>query len=242
MITLIQFPSSLGLTSPSPFCVKAEALLRVSGVPYQVECWSNPSKAPKGKLPIIRDGDITIADSTFIRKHLETNHGIDFDIHLTRKQRATANAFTKLCEEHLYWVSAYSRWIEPHNWPVVRDAYFGDMPALLRPVITRRLRKAVRNKLNAQGMGLHSRDEIYQLAAEDISSLADYLGDSTFFMGAHHSAVDATVYAFVSGLLHCDIPSPAKDACASHPHLVSYCERMREHYFATDQVLRANAA
>ena len=231
MITLIQYPGAFGLVSASPFCTKAEALLRVSGVPFEVALWTDPRKAPKQKLPIIRDNDRVIADSTFIRKHLETHYGVDFDAELSPAERAVAKAFTLLCEEHLYWAIVYSRWMEEDNWPQLRDAYFGELPALLRPFITRSLRNQAGAQLRAHGMGRHSRDEIYQLASDDLSALAQQLGERPFFMGEHHTGVDATVYAFVAGLLHCTLQNPARQAAKAHPNLVAYCDRLRRYYF-----------
>ena len=45
-------------------------------------------KAPKGKLPYINDGGLSVADSTFVCFHIEKKYGFDFDAGLTPEQRA----------------------------------------------------------------------------------------------------------------------------------------------------------
>ena len=78
MITLYAFGPGFGLPDPSPFVMKADVLLKMAGMPYRVDL-SGLSRAPKGKLPYIDDDGTIVADSTFIRRHLEQGRGIDFD-------------------------------------------------------------------------------------------------------------------------------------------------------------------
>ncbi|HVY58522.1 MAG TPA: Tom37 metaxin N-terminal-like domain-containing protein [Xanthobacteraceae bacterium] len=114
MITLYTFGPAFGLPDPSPFVLKAEILLKMSGLPYRTDD-TGFSKAPKGKLPYIDDDGERIADSTFIRWHLERKHGIDFARGLTPEQNAIAWAFEKMAEDHLYWALLPARWIDDKN-------------------------------------------------------------------------------------------------------------------------------
>ncbi|MBS0244877.1 MAG: glutathione S-transferase N-terminal domain-containing protein, partial [Proteobacteria bacterium] len=66
MITLHTFGPGLGLPDPSPFVVKADVLLKMSGLPYR-KVISDSRKAPKGKLPYIDDDGTKVADTTLIR-------------------------------------------------------------------------------------------------------------------------------------------------------------------------------
>lgn len=232
MVTLIQYAPALGLRSGSPFCTKVEALLCLGKVPYETEIWNNPSKAPKGKLPVLRDGDKLIADSYWIRKHLELHHGCDLDGSLGSSERAIADAFTKLCEEHLYWCLLHGRWFDDDNWRHVKEAYFGAIPAIVRPLAVPAIRRATHGQIKGHGMGRHAPDEIVELGMGDIQSLAAFLGTKPYFMGEAATAVDATVYAFVSGLVDCTLPGPIKDEALRHDNLVAYCKRLGEKWFA----------
>ena len=89
MITLEGFGPAFGLPDPSPFVTKAEMLLKMAGLPYAVDT-GGFNKAPKGKLPYIIDNGEIIADSTFIRWHIEREYNIDFDRGLSAEQREIA--------------------------------------------------------------------------------------------------------------------------------------------------------
>src|SRR5215467_2264031 len=102
MITLYNFGPAFGLPDPSPFVTKAEVLLKMANVPYRTD-GTGFRKAPKGKVPYIDDDGEIIPDSTFIRWHLEKKYGVDFDRGFSPEQRATAWAFEKMAEDHLYW-------------------------------------------------------------------------------------------------------------------------------------------
>jgi glutathione S-transferase len=97
MITLYTFGPGFGLPDPSPFVMKAEMLLKIAGLSYRLDS-KGFSKAPKGKLPYIDDDGERIADSTFIRWHLEKTHKVDFDRGLSEEQRAVAWAFERTAE------------------------------------------------------------------------------------------------------------------------------------------------
>jgi glutathione S-transferase len=90
MIELHTFRAAFDQPSGTPFGVKAVILLKMADVPHKIVYVDDPRKAPKGKMPIIVDGDKTIADSTFIRHHLEGAHGADFDAGLTDEQKAVS--------------------------------------------------------------------------------------------------------------------------------------------------------
>ncbi len=82
MLTLITFKPGLGVSSPSPFAVKADALLAMSGLDYEKE-FGDVRKAPRGKFPVLKDGERLIPDTGHIQAYLETEKGVDFDSHLS---------------------------------------------------------------------------------------------------------------------------------------------------------------
>src|SRR5262249_24742139 len=92
MITLYTFGPAFGLPDPSPFVTKAEVLLKMAGLDYRTDR-NGLRRAPKGKLPFIDDDGERIADSTFIRWHIEKKYGVDLDRGLTAPERAVAWAF-----------------------------------------------------------------------------------------------------------------------------------------------------
>src|SRR5262245_40460626 len=128
MITLYTFGPNFGLPDASPFVTKAEVLLKMAGVPYRTDT-SGFGKAPKGKLPYIDDDGARIADSTFIRWHIEQKYGFDFDRRLAAEQRAAAWAFEKLCEDNIYWALVDARWVDDDNFRKGALNFFSKVPA-----------------------------------------------------------------------------------------------------------------
>jgi glutathione S-transferase len=233
MIKLFQFPGAFGHSSLSPFCVKVEILLKMSGLDYESVVTGNPRRGPKGKLPAIEDEGERIGDSEVIRQHLERKYGLDFDKGLDPMARATAHAFMRLLEERTYWVGVYSRWIDPRFWPVMRAAAFGGLPPLVRSVAAGLVRRQIRRALYLQGIGRHSPDEIYAFGIADIAAVAAQLGERPYVMGYTPSSADATVFGFIAAL---DVPSfdtPLRAELHRHPNLVGYVARLQARYFGT---------
>jgi glutathione S-transferase len=227
MIKLYSYPPHWGLLNASPFCMKLEVWLRLSKLPYENHYISTPRQAPKGKLPFIEDGSVAMGDSDLIIAHLTKKYGISLDENLTSIQIAQNLAFQRLVEEHLYFAIVYSRWVDNNYWAATRKEFFGCMPKVLQWVIPPLIRKAVRKGLKAQGIGRHSKDEIYQAGINDVSALATQLGDKKFFSGDSVTSIDACVYAFLSAILFSDIESPLKITAQQMPSLLNYCQNMQ---------------
>jgi glutathione S-transferase len=230
MITLYAFGPRFGLPDPSPFVTKAEVLLKMSGLPYRSDV-TGFNKAPKGKLPYIDDGGERIADSTFIRWHLETKHGIDFDRGLSAEQRAVAWAFEKMAEDNLYWAVLQSRWMIEANFEKGPRRFFDAMPAPLRPFIVPMVRRSVRKMLHAQGMGRHTQTEIDTLGSRGIDAIATHLVQNEYFMGAEPAGVDATIFAFVANVLCPEFDTPLRTTAERHDNLRRYVGRMTARFY-----------
>src|SRR4029078_2674909 len=111
MITLYQFATAFGIPNPSPFCFKVENYLRMTGETYEIKS-GNPQKAPKGKLPFIKDGGVVISDSAHIIEHLKKTRGDKLDKDLTPEQRALGHLIRRTMEEALYFSVVYARWVD----------------------------------------------------------------------------------------------------------------------------------
>ncbi|HTE41354.1 MAG TPA: glutathione S-transferase family protein [Steroidobacteraceae bacterium] len=230
MITLFTFGPFFGLPDPSPFVIKAEMLLKLSKVPYEAKA-KGMGGAPKGKLPYITDGDVKIADSTFIRLHLEKKHGIDFDPGLTAAEKGIAWSVEKMLEDNLYWAVVNERWMDDANFDKGPRRFFDAIPAAMRVFIVPLVRRTVRKNLHAHGMGRHSNEEITELAGRVIDSLAAVLGEKPYLMGTRPCGADATVFAFVVSLLSPYFNSQIRPHALRHANLIAYRDRMLREYF-----------
>ncbi len=230
MITLYNFGEAFGLPDPSPFVTKAAILLKMAGLEYQSDT-NGFAKAPKGKLPYIKDDDEIIADSTFIRLHIEDKYGYDFDAGLDERQRGIAWAIEKMMEDNLYWSVVNERWMHDGNFNAGPRIFFKAAPAPIRPFIIRSVKKKITRTLKGQGTGLHTTEEKHQLATRIIDHTAAILGKNTYIMGQNPCGADAFVFAILAGASARIFESPLINAVNSHSNLVDYLTRMHSRYF-----------
>ena len=210
MIQLYQFAPAFGLPNTSSFCLKLETYLRMVGLPFESVYGIEMGKAPKGKMPYIVDGDKTIGDSNFIIDYLKQTYGDPLDAHLTASDRAISLAMRRLIEENLYWVMVHNRWIEPQNWETTKSVFFKDLPPILKAIVPGIARKETQKKLQGQGMGKHSSEEIYAIGMADITALADFLSDKPYFLGDAPTSLDASAYGILANILGSPFDSPVK--------------------------------
>lgn len=230
MITLETFGPAFGLPDPSPFVTKTEVLLKMASLPYTVDT-TGFNNAPKGKLPYIVDNGEIIADSTFIRWHIEKKYNIDFDRGLSAEQRAIAWAFEKMLEDHLYWAGVHARWMVDANFDKGPRNFFNKIPAPMRPFLIPMIRRRVRRALHGQGFGRHSFEEIVLLGTRSINATGDFLAAKPYMMGADPTGLDATAFAFIAGTLCPLFETPLRTAAERHDNLRRYVGRMTMHFY-----------
>ncbi|MDN0074035.1 glutathione S-transferase family protein [Crenobacter sp. SG2303] len=230
MITLYTFGPYFGLPDPSPFVMKAEVLLKLSGLPYQIN-HRGLRGAPKGKLPYIDDNGQKVADSTLIRLYLERQYRIDFDAGYSAQERALAWSVEKMFEEHLYFAMVYIRWMIDANFQCGPLGFFEQVPAPMRSMVVAMIRRKVRQSLHGQGMGRHSEAEINEMAGRDLDAIATLLGDKPYLLGENACGADATVYAFLAGTFCPTFETPLRHWGERQPNLRDYVDRLHARFY-----------
>lgn len=227
MITFYGFGPAFGLPDPSPFVMKSEVQLKMAGVAYKFER-AAPTMGPKGKIPFIQTGAHRVGDSTFIRAHIEKEFGFDFDKGLSAGQRAQAWAIERMLEDHLYFAMVHARWLDDENWEKGPKAqFFAGAP----DGVADGARERVRQSLHSHGLGRHRDDEIAELGARSLDSLAVLLGDKPFLFGATPCGADATAFAFTAATLTPFFDSALRRRAERHANLAAYRDRMMDLYY-----------
>lgn len=228
MIKLYVFPPSLGLKQPSPFCVKIEMALKYLGLDYEIEIRSDPRKAPKGKLPFIESDGELVADSELILGRLDglTNGGLFRE--LTPAEVARGTAFTRLAEEHLYWLTVASRWLDDDWWPNVEKGFFGAMPTLVRAIVAPMARRQVERTYYLQGLGRHSLDEQKRFAFQDLQAIDNVVTDSRYIAGGRMTVFDFAVAAQLSSLLDNRPATWLTSIAGDFAALIDYADRIQQ--------------
>ena len=231
MVKLYQPPPVWGLPNMSPFCAKLETYLRMAKIDYQV-INGNPMSAPKRKIPYAEVDGRVMGDSNLIIQHLKKTKGDLLDQHLTESERATANAFLRMTEEHFYFAGAYLRWTDPQSLAEVRKVFMTLLPPVIGPLIFKKIYKNFKQLIYAQGMGRHTRDEIVEFARNDLKSISVFLGDKPYFMGDKPTSLDATMYGFLIQQLWVPWESSITEYAKSLPNLEAFCQRMKQQYWS----------
>lgn len=225
MITLHQYPPAWGLSSLSPFCIKVELLLKMANLSYKVKFEINPKKGPKGKMPFITDREKKVADSHFISKYLETEYGANFG-DLCPHQIS----LVRMVEQSLYFSLLYSRWVDTTGWEVVAAEFKKLFPLKTGGVFLGLIRRQLIKQANSQGVGSHSKQEVYRIALEELNALHDSLGDAPFYGGSNPNTTDATIYSFLATIYRQPIDSPMKEFISEKQSLIQYMEAMQNRF------------
>ncbi|GAA6161769.1 glutathione S-transferase family protein [Ruegeria sp. HU-ET01832] len=192
MLTLLTFPAAFGQFSASPFCVKTAYMLQLSGQSWQRSDMLNPSKMPYQKLPVLRTSQRLVADSDLIRDWLETQ-GANFDADLSDIQKAQSRALIRMAEEHIYNHVVLDRWGNDEVWPILRDMFFTEVPALIRRPVTHAIRKSVMKRMDGAGVSRFSDTERTDRLERDLEAISAFLWQSPFLFGESPTAADMSV-------------------------------------------------
>jgi len=230
MITVYGFGAGFGLPEISPFVTKTEIQLKMAGLDYRKEK-SRPTASPKGQLPFIDDDGEAIADSTFIRAHLEGKYGFDFDAPLNLQARAQAWAIERMVEHHLYWALVGARWVDPDNFAKGPTHLFDAAPEHLREKLREDAQFRVAENYLISGLGRHAPDEDIDLAARSLLALSVQLGDKPYLMGEAPCGTDATAFAVLAGILTPFFTSELRQRAEQYGNLTAYVDRMMLQYY-----------
>lgn len=232
MIKLYQFPRVMGLINAGSFCAKVETYFKMAGLDYEVVELADPRKAPKGKLPYIEDDGVVIADSTAIIEHCKAKYGDALNEGMPEQAATVGHAFKHMLDENLYFAILYNRWADPEFWPITKEAFKPMFPPVIGGLLLEKLRKDMIKVLNVQGIGRHSRDEVYAIGNSDLDAVSKFLGDKPFFHGDKPRDTDACVFGHLMQVIVAPHETPMKAHAKSLPNLVDYCDRMRDRFFA----------
>lgn len=233
MISLYEFGPAFGMPTTSPFGLKLEAYMRLSGIEYQRVYQGNPGKGPKGKIPYISDGDVTMGDSQLIIEHLKKTRGDSVDGHLGDGERARGHAIRRMVEEALYFINVYQRWLVDENFKVIEPAFFGFVPAPLRGLVAIIARRGTRKHMIGQGIARQTPAEVVALGEADVRALSTLLGDQPFFLGERPSSVDASVYGITHAMHKIPMRCPVSALIRATPNLAAFDQRMSDRLFAS---------
>jgi glutathione S-transferase len=222
MLTLYSYPGLFGVADNNPFGLKVYAFLKLSGLTFRHQHIFDASKAPRGHLPYLVDGERTVGDSDTIISHLISNYSLAIDAALTPGQRDTDLLIRRMLDD-LYWVMSYSRWKDDAFWPLFRDAILRTHPDVAAESL-QTAREYNFKRYHFQGIGRYEPNAAYARGIADLQLLANLLPASGFLFGAKPGSIDAAIYGFTANIYFYEIDTPLKEFLVSQPNLVLHCQ------------------
>ncbi len=214
MLTLYSYPTLFGVADNNGYGLKVFAFLRLAGVPFKHEHIFDASKAPRGQLPYIVDGDDTVGDSETILQFVTRKYALTIDAALTPAQRTTSLLITRMLDD-LYWVMSYSRWKDERYWPAFRDALLREHPSLTEEGLDKA--KAFNaQRYHYQGIGRFDPDAAMARGLADLGALAELIPARGYVHGEQPTAIDAGIYGFIANIYFYDIDTPLKQFVVAH--------------------------
>jgi glutathione S-transferase len=226
MLTLYSYPELFGVADNNPFGLKVFAFLKLAGLPFRHEHIFDAKEAPRGQLPYIDDDGQHVGDSDTIIAYLIAKYRLAIDSALTDAQRTTDLMIRRTLDD-LYWVMSYSRWKDPHFWPLFRDAMLRTHPSLTLGGMDA-AQKYNFERYRYQGIGRYEPPDVYKRGLADLTAVASLIGERGYVFGPQPSSIDAGIYGFVANIYFYEIDTPLRQFVASHPDLVGHCNAIHE--------------
>lgn len=236
MITVYGYVPAWGIPDISPYVTKLVNYLTFAGLDYQhktQDLATLDQDSPFGKLPYIVDADGTkVGDSNRIIEYLKGKYGDPLDGDQAPVEAASALAFNRLIEEHLYWSGVIQpRWRHPDQFEIY-------IPYIVQGAeVTPELRVglyAFRDRIVAefdgQGMGRRPDDEVLAFLRADLDALSTFLGDKPYLMGEVLRSVDASLYSTFRHIADSPWDWPGRDYARGKSNLVRYADRIRDEF------------
>jgi len=223
--------------SLSPYCLKVETWLRLTGVQYENVDHKLKFRSTKGQLPFVELNGEEIGDSAVIINKLSQYFGQDPDAQLTKEERNVSHALISMIENHLCWVYVYWRSKYPDSMIKgcklsLQHALGSRIPnGILNVVFKLTYSRKGAKKVKAHGLGVHSADEVLEFGKQDLRVLEETLGDKQFFFGDKPSNLDIVAFAHLSQIANVDdcvvydLRDWMKENCLK---LVGLLQRLRE--------------
>jgi glutathione S-transferase len=226
MLTLYSYPALFGVADNNGYGLKVFAFLRLAGVPFRHEHIFDASKAPRGQLPYIVDGNDTVGDSETILGFVTQRYRLTIDAALDPVQRTANILITRLLDD-LYWVMSYSRWQDERFWPAFRAALLREHPSLTEEGLAK-AQAFNHQRYYYQGIGRFDPDAAMARGVADLGALAAVMRSRAYVHGEQPTSIDAAIYGFIANIYFYDIDTPLKQFVTANENIVWHCCAIHE--------------
>lgn len=212
----------------SPFCLKVHRALKAARLPYTSLHGAHPGEFkkmnPAGQVPVLLvDGEPVYDSSRILQKIDEIAPGriMPTDPAL----RAEAYLWEELADTSLNGYLVAARWMDERNWPKTKEAYFSDMPSIVRAVVVPRIRSRVRTSLLMRDVIRQGLEETWRRFEELLDMFDARAPEKAFWVGRTLSFADLAIFAQLGGL-RTPLTLWQSAKIAERPRLAAYLDRV----------------
>jgi glutathione S-transferase len=205
-LTLYDFPADPGIAGYptfSPFVFEVERALKLAKLPFKhtrIDMMKLKKLNPVGQLPVLGIGTELVMDSTRILRRIEALAPGSLSAGLDARALAEAWLWEEFADTALYPHVLATRWWDDRGWPVVREAFFASVPALLRGVVSALVRKGTIKRLLGRDF-VRAGPELYQQRLDAVlDALEARAPEQGFWLGARPSVADLGLFAHLHQL------------------------------------------
>jgi glutathione S-transferase len=222
-------PKIPGLESFSPFCVKAHRGLKLAGLPYTRRHGSYPGEFkkynPTGQVPVLLVGTEPVFDSTAILRRIQALVPGVFGDEGDARLQAEAWLWEEFADTSLSGFLVAARWADERNWPRVKVAYFGELPAPLRVIIPAIARPRLMSALRARDVWRAGAAHCWARFQETLDQLDARAPDEGCWLGSTLTVADIGIFGQLQGLRN-EVTAWQMEQLKRRARLSSYLDRI----------------
>ena len=143
-------PELPGYPTYSPFVLEVYRALTFAKLAFKHEriaIQKLKSINPLGQLPVLRIGAELVCDSTRILERIEQLAPGSMSAGLDARTLAEAWLLEEFSDTTLYPLVLATRWADDRGWAVIKPAFFGALPPVVRDLVAKMVRKKTLNSL-----------------------------------------------------------------------------------------------
>jgi len=231
-VVIVHGPSrAIRVPCTSPFVLKVETYLRMVNIPYKYD--HKDGFGPRGKTPWISLNGEHVTDSQLIIEHLNKKFDKNLNSHYKDDKLSIATLVRITLEQHVFW--GLVRWIfvDEGRHTVLNKMKIPMNSFLASWFLLPLIRRKMKGRLEGQGLGLHTKEDVHAFMFKDLEAVSKVLGNNKYLLGDEPCEDDAALFGFAAqlvwGFVH-DSPE-AKFVRDNHPNVAAYCERMKAKYW-----------
>ena len=235
VVVLHQFERGTNMPNLSPFALKLETFLRMANIQYVVD--TEEPQDRRGKCPWITINGVELSDSELIIDYLMKHFNKPIPEKLTPAEHAVGRAVQVMLDE--YTSTAFGR--RSYLWDKTGNFINWILKTYRSECVFKRIFVSIMKKrLQVQGMGRFSEEEMLFFLRRELRALQDVIGDKPFLLADAPSTYDAAAFAELTQVIYGCAPEVERYVRDNHGVLVQYHERMKAKYWPDWDQCRAD--